>query len=79
MPFSAEVYAGEQPLAFATMVPENKGVYHATFSFAHDLPDRAIEVRLRTDRGAIEGRVALGRVEFTREQADHRFSHAAAG
>ena len=79
MPFSTEVYSGEQLLAVATMVAENKGVYHATFSFAHEVVDRPIEVRLRTDRGAIEGRVALGRVEFTRDQAAVGVSRAAAG
>ena len=79
MPFSAEVYAGERLLAIATMTPENKGVYHATFRFTHDLVDTPVEVRLRTDRGAIEGRIALGRVEFTREQSAPVASRAAAG
>ena len=79
MPFSAEVYAGERLLAIATMIPESKGVYHATFRFAHDLVETPVEVRLRTDRGAIEGRIALGRVEFTREQTAPAASRAAAG
>ena len=78
MPFSVEVYAGEQPLAVATLVPEDKGVYQATFNFRHDLVETPVEVRFRTDRGAIEGRVALGRVEFSREPASV-FAQATAG
>lgn len=66
LPFSVEVYAGERMLAIATMRGEH-GVYHATFGFAHDDPLQAVEVRIRTDRGAIEGRLALGNVQFTRE------------
>ncbi len=68
-PFSVEVFAGagEQLLAIATMVPEAKGIYHASFSFIHEDVAKPVEVRLRTDRGAIEGRLALGRVEFSRE------------
>jgi hypothetical protein len=69
MPFSVEVYAAERLLAIATMSPEGHGVYHANFGFVHDTPLHHIELRLRTDRGAIEGRVALGNVEFTRETA----------
>jgi hypothetical protein len=68
LPFSVEVYAGERMLAIATMRGEH-GVYHATFGFVHDDPLQAVEVRIRTDRGAIEGRLALGNVEFTRETA----------
>jgi hypothetical protein len=64
-PFSVEVYGGRL-LAHATMVPEAKGVYHASFRFAHEDPLQAVEVRVRTDRGAIEGRLALGKVEFSR-------------
>ena len=78
MPFSVDVYAGQDPLAIATMVPESKGVYHAAFRFEHHLPDIPIEVRLRTDRGAIEGRVALGRVEFTADEARPALSRLAA-
>ena len=68
LPFSVEVCAGEHVLAIATMKGEH-GVYHATFGFVHDDPLQAVEVRVRTDRGAIEGRLALGNVEFTRETA----------
>jgi hypothetical protein len=66
-PFSVEVYGGRL-LAHATMVPEAKGVFHASFDFVHDDALQPVEVRVRTDRGAIEGRVALGNVEFSRQQ-----------
>jgi len=66
-PFSVEVFAGQSLLAIATMVPEDRGVYHATFEFAHEDAAKAVEVRVRSDRGAIEGQIALGNVEFTRE------------
>jgi hypothetical protein len=79
MPFSVEVFAGQQPLAIATMAPEHRGVYHATFHFLHDQIENPIEVRLRSDRGAIEGQVALGRVEFVRERPQAYAPRAAAG
>jgi hypothetical protein len=66
-PFFVEVYGGRL-LAHATMVPEAKGVFHASFDFVHDDPLQPVEVRVRTDRGAIEGRVAIGNVEFSRRQ-----------
>ena len=66
-PFSVEVYGGRL-LAHATMVPEAKGVFHASFDFVHDDALEPVEVRVRTDRGAIEGRVALGNVEFSRRR-----------
>lgn len=68
-PFSVEVFAGagEQLLAIATMVPEAKGIYHASFGFVHDDAAKPVEVRVRIDRGTIEGRLALGRVEFSHE------------
>jgi hypothetical protein len=66
-PFSVEVYGGRL-LAHATMVPEAKGVFHASFDLVHGDALQPVEVRLRTDRGAIEGRVALGNVEFSRRQ-----------
>ncbi len=64
-PFSVEVYGGRL-LAHATMVPEAKGVFRASFGFVHDDALQPVEVRVRTDRGAIEGRLALGNIEFTR-------------
>ncbi len=64
-PLSIEVHC-ERLLAHATMQPAGKGVFHASFQFAHDAPQDAIEIRLSSDRGAIDGRLALGRVEFTR-------------
>jgi hypothetical protein len=66
-PFSVEVFGGRL-LAHATMVPESKGVFHGLFGFTHDDARQPLEVRIRTDRGAIEGRVAFGNVEFSPER-----------
>jgi hypothetical protein len=66
-PFSVEVYGGNL-LARAIMVAEAKGIFNASFEFTHDAPYEAIEIRLRTDRGAIEGQFALGRVELSRQK-----------
>jgi hypothetical protein len=63
-PFSVEVFGGRL-LAHATMVPEAKGVYHASFGFTHHDASQPVEVRVRTDHGAIEGRLAFGNVEFS--------------
>ncbi len=63
-PFSVEVVAGRL-LAQATMIPESKGVFHASLGFTHDDASQPVEVRIRTDRGAIEGRLAFGNVEFS--------------
>ena len=62
-PFSIEVY-GSKLLARATMVPQAKGIFTASFKFSNDAPYDAIEIRVRTDRGAIEGQFALGRGQF---------------
>lgn len=64
-PFSVEVFGGRL-LAHATMISEAKGVFHASFGFIHDDALQPVEVRVRTDRGAIEGRLALGNIEFKR-------------
>ena len=63
-PFSVEVVAG-QLLARASMIPESKGIFHASFGFTHDDASQPVEIRVRTDRGAIEGRLAFGNVEFS--------------
>ena len=68
MPFSIEVHAGLL-LARATMQAVGKGVFHASFKFAHDAPHDAVEIQVRSDQGAIGGKVALGRVEFNPQAA----------
>jgi hypothetical protein len=66
-PFSIEVFCGTRLLALATMFPAGKGVFHGSFKFAHDAPQEALEIRVRSDRGAIGGQIALGRMEFLRQ------------
>ncbi|HEY1941197.1 MAG TPA: hypothetical protein VGH40_03655 [Roseiarcus sp.] len=63
IPFSIEVHAGLL-LARATMQSIGKGVFHASFQFAHEAPQNPVEIQVRSDQGAIGGKVALGRVEF---------------
>ncbi|HTR12065.1 MAG TPA: hypothetical protein VMI72_02125 [Roseiarcus sp.] len=64
-PVTVEAYGGARLLAVASMVPEDKGIYHASFDFDHGDALQPVEVRVRTDRGAIEGRLALGKVELS--------------
>jgi len=64
-PVTVEAYGGARLLALASMAPESKGIYHAVFDFDHDDTLQPVEVRVRTDRGAIEGRLALGKVELS--------------
>jgi len=68
-PVTVEAYGGTELLALASMAPEDKGIYHAVFDFDHDDALQPVEVRVRTDRGAIEGRLALGKVELSRRRA----------
>ncbi len=63
IPFSIEVRAGLL-LARATMQSVGKGVFHASFEFVHEAPQDPVEIQVRSDQGAIGGKVALGRVEF---------------
>ena len=63
MPFSIEVHAGVL-LARATTQSIGKGVFHASFQFVHEAPQNPVEIQVRSDQGAIGGKVALGRVEF---------------
>jgi hypothetical protein len=63
IPFSIEVHGGFM-LARATMQSVGKGVFHASFKFAHETPQDPVEIQVRSDQGAISGKVALGRVEF---------------
>ena len=62
-PFSIEVHAGRL-LARATMRSGGVGVFRGAFSFEHDEPHDPVEIQLRSDEGAIDGRIALRGVEF---------------
>jgi hypothetical protein len=63
LPFSIEVHAGVL-LARATMQSVGKGVFHAAFQFVHEAPQNPVEIQVRSDEGAIGGKLALGRVEL---------------
>ena len=63
MPFSAEVITDKQ-LARVIMVPEHKGVFVGSFEFSHENALHSVEIRIRVDRGAIDGYLAFGRVEL---------------
>ena len=63
MPFSAEVNSDEK-LAHIIMVPEEKGVFLASFDFENHNALHPIEIRIKVDRGAISGHIAFSRVEL---------------
>ena len=71
-PVTVEAYGGTRLLALASMVPEEKGIYHAVFDFDHDDALQPVEFRVRTERGAIEGRLALGKVELSLRRGEAR-------
>lgn len=68
MSFSLEVLgigkAGERNLRSISFSVPSQGAFLGTFGLAHSCAEEAIEIRLRSDRGAIEGRMALDRFEF---------------
>ena len=64
VPLSVEVYNGTRLLALAIMAAHQEGIYHASFEFNLDDALQPIEIRIRSDRGAIEGRLALGKIEL---------------
>jgi hypothetical protein len=68
-PISVEVHCGGLR-ARATIDPAGSGVFKASFLFVHDAPHEAVEIRVASERGAIEGRLSLGRVEFSQDKAE---------
>ncbi|WP_439493721.1 hypothetical protein [Bosea sp. (in: a-proteobacteria)] len=51
-------------LGEARFRPRQEGIYAAPFSFTVAEPEHPVELHIRTEEGAIEGRIALGQVEL---------------
>gem|GEM_PF-3299573 len=64
-PFSIDIRCSSL-LARALVKPLEKGIFTSDFVFEHQAPEEPIEIQLSSNRGAIGGKIALARVEFTR-------------
>jgi hypothetical protein len=62
-PFSIEVH-GSTLVAKAIVKPEGEGIFRASFSMTHTRPQDPLELRVRNQEGAIEGRIGLARALF---------------
>jgi hypothetical protein len=67
-PLSIEVH-GSALVAKALVKPEGEGIFRVSFSMVHERAQDALELRVRNEEGAIEGRVGLSRVQFFPEPA----------
>lgn len=56
---------GPGVLGEARFRPRQEGIFAAPFSFTVAEPEHPVELHIRTEEGAIEGRVALGQVELS--------------
>lgn len=52
-------------LGEARLRPRQEGIFAAQFSFLVSEPENPVEFHVRTEEGAIEGRIALGQVELS--------------
>lgn len=52
-------------LGEARFRPRQEGIFAAPFSFTVTEPEHPVELHIRTEEGAIEGRIALGQVELS--------------
>jgi hypothetical protein len=68
-PFSIEVH-GSAVVAKAVVKPNGGGIFRGSFSMAHTKPQDPLELRIRNEEGAIEGRIGLARVRFLPEVAE---------
>lgn len=68
IPFLLEIH-GKDCRARARIEPRTSGSYRGSFSLQHRDPIDALEIRLRNERGAIEGSVALVEMRFIPERA----------
>ena len=51
-------------LGEARLRPRQEGIFAAQFSFSVIEPEHPVEFHVRTEEGAIEGRIALGQAEL---------------
>lgn len=64
LPLKIAAY-GPQLLGEARLRPSQEGIFAAEFSFPVAEPEHPVEFHIRTEEGAIEGRIALGQAELT--------------
>jgi hypothetical protein len=74
IPFLLELYGGETCLARVRLDGRKSGGYRGRFDLAVPDPVPPIEVRLRNERGAIEGEVALSELRFYVSDDERAFS-----
>jgi hypothetical protein len=63
MTFSVELLTDE-PLVSARLTPEKGGAYKAQFPLRFTQAEKPIEIRIRSEAGAIEGKIVLQSVDF---------------
>lgn len=64
LPFKISAF-GPDLLGEARLRPRQEGIFSAQFSFLVSEPERPVEFHIRTEEGAIEGRVALAQAELS--------------
>lgn len=64
LPLKMSAY-GPNLLGEARLRPRQEGIFAAQFSFSVTEPEHPVEFHVRTEEGAIEGRIALGQAELT--------------
>jgi hypothetical protein len=64
MAFTIEVHNTELMAKVRFDAPTGSGIFQASFVLNCDKPQQPIEIRLRNEEGAIEGRIALAWIEF---------------
>ena len=64
LPLKISAY-GPSLLGEARVKPRQEGIFAAQFNFDVKEPEHPIEFHVRTEEGAIEGRIALGQVELS--------------
>lgn len=64
LPLKIAAY-GPGLLGEARIRPSQEGIFAAQFTFAVSEPEHPVELHVRTEEGAIEGRIALGQAELS--------------
>lgn len=64
LPLKVSAY-GPGLLGEARIQPRQEGIFAAQFTFVVSEPEHPVEFHVRTEEGAIEGKIALGQAELT--------------
>src|SRR5262249_36975061 len=62
-PFSIEVH-GSELVAKTVVKPDGGGIFRGSFAMSQARPQDPLELRIRNEEGAIEGRIGLARARF---------------